>query len=296
MRRLIIVVFLSLAWLASATASAAERGALFRLSANGHSMYLFGTMHVGLPDFYPLEPRIAEAVANAPVLALELDPNPSPFAAARAVEQYGMLPKDSAGYATLDTAKRALLDEQVRKAGMDPGGALKLKPVLLAALLSVAQYEKLGYRPDLSTDRALARMARAHNVPILELESLDSQLAMLDRLPPPDQWRFLDECLESIKSGAQQKEARTVVDAWGSADRAALDAVAQRTAVDTSVSGRFTRDILLDGRNSVLAGKLDDLLQKQNGAVVAIGVLHLLGERGVPALLAARGISVERVY
>jgi uncharacterized protein YbaP (TraB family) len=66
--------------------------------------------------------------------------------------------------------------------------------------------------------------------------------------------------------------------------------------LDTSVSGRFTRDILLDGRNSVLAGKLDELLQKQNGAVVAIGVLHLLGERGVPALLAARGISVERVY
>jgi uncharacterized protein len=296
MRRLIIVVFLSLAWLASATAAAAERGALFRLSAHGHSMYLFGTMHVGLPAFFPLEPRIAEALVNAPVLALELDPDPSPFAAARAVAKHGMLPKDSSGYAELDPGMRALLDEEIRQAGMDPSGARKLKPVLLAALLSVAEYEKLGYRSDLSTDRALARMAREHNVPILELESLDSQLDMLDRLPAPDQWRFLDECLQSIKSGAQLKEARTVVDAWGSADRAALDAMAVRTAADTSVSGRFTRDVLINGRNTVLAGKLDDLLAKQNGAVVAIGVLHLLGERGVPSLLAARGISVERVY
>ncbi|MGZ5199361.1 MAG: TraB/GumN family protein [Telluria sp.] len=291
------MIFLNLAWLASATAAAAERGALFRLSAHGHSMYLFGTMHVGLPAFYPLEPRIAEAVANAPVLALELDPDPAPAAAGRAVAQHGMLSKEAAaGYAKLPPQKRALLDDDIRQAGLDPQGARKLKPVLLAALLSVAEYQKLGYRADLSADRELARLAREHNVPVMELESLEGQLAMLDQLPPADQWIFLTECLDSIESGAQLKEARTVVAAWGSADRAALDAVAQRTAADTSVSGGFTRDVLLNGRNTVLAGKLDDLLQKENGAVVAIGVLHLLGDRSVPALLAARGISVERVY
>jgi uncharacterized protein YbaP (TraB family) len=296
MRRLIIVVFLSLAWLVSVGAAAAERGALFRLSAHGHSMYLFGTMHVGVQAFYPLEPRIAEAVAHAPVLALELDPDPSPLVAARAVEQHGMLPKDSSGYAKLDAGKRAQLDEAVRQAGMDPAGARKLKPVLLAVLLSVSQYEKLGYRPDLSTDRVLARMAREHGVPIVELESLDGQLGMLDRLAPPDQWRFLDECLASLKAGLQLKEARTVVDAWGSADRAALDALAERTAADNSVSGRFAREILLDGRNGVLAEKVEGLLQQQDSAVAAIGVLHLLGKHSVPALLTAHGVSVERIY
>ncbi|GAB3470077.1 hypothetical protein GCM10027321_40030 [Massilia terrae] len=260
-------------------------------------MYLFGTMHVGVPAFYPLEPRIAEAVANAPVLALELDPNPSPFAASRAVDKYGTLPKDAAGgYAELPEKKRAFLDEEIRGAGMDPRNAHRLKPVLLAALLSVAEYEKLGYRPELSTDRELARMARANGVPIVELESLDSQLDMLNRLAPPDQWRFLDESLDSLESGAQRKEARNVVDAWGSADRHALDQVAQRTAADNTLAGRFTREVLIDGRNVVLASKLNDLLEKHNGAVVAIGVLHLLGERGVPALLAAHGVTVERVY
>ena len=260
-------------------------------------MYLFGTMHVGVPAFYPLEPRIVAAVANAPVLALELDPDPSPFAASRAVARYGTLAQDAAGgYAALPEKQRAFLDEEIRGAGMDPRGARKLKPVLLAALLSVAEYEKLGYRPELSTDRELARMARANNVPIVELESLDSQLGMLDRLPQPEQWKFLAECLTSLESGAQRKEARTVVDAWGNADRGALDQVAQRTVADTTVSGRFTREVLIEGRNIVLASKLHELLQQHNGAVVAIGVLHLLGERGVPALLAAQGVTVERVY
>jgi uncharacterized protein len=296
MRRLIIVFFLSLAWLVSAGAAAAERGALFRLSAHGHSMYLFGTMHVGVPAFYPLEPRIAEAVAKAPVLALELDPDPPALTAVRVVQQRGMLPKGATGYAKLDAGKRALLDEAIRQASMDPASAHKFKPVLLALLLSVAEYEKLGYRSDLATDRVLARLAREHRVPIVELESLDAQLGMLDRLAPPDQWRFLDECLASLKAGAQLKEARAVVDAWGSADRAALDAMADRTAADNSVSGRFAREVLIDGRNAVLADKLDGLLQQHDGAVAAIGVLHLLGKRGVPALLAAHGVTIERIY
>jgi uncharacterized protein len=72
MRRPIIVVFLSLLMLALPSAWAAERGALFKVSGSGHTMYLFGTMHVGLPEFYPLEPRIATAVQNASALALEV--------------------------------------------------------------------------------------------------------------------------------------------------------------------------------------------------------------------------------
>lgn len=297
MRRLIIVVFLGLSWLACAAANATDRGALFRLSAHGHSMILFGTMHVGVPAFYPLEPRIAQAVANAPLLALELDPDPSPLAAGRALARYGTLSQEAAGgYAALPEKRRAFLDQEIRDAGMDPRGAHKMKPVLLAALLSVAEYEKLGFRPELSTDRELARMARANKVPIVELESLDAQLGMLDRLAPPEQWTFLAECLDSLASGAQRQEASRIVDAWGSADRGALDELARRTFADTTMSGRFTREVLIEGRNTVLAGKLDDILQKHDGAVVAVGVLHLLGERGIPALLAAHGVTVERVY
>jgi len=62
------------------------------------------------------------------------------------------------------------------------------------------------------------------------------------------------------------------------------------------VSGIFMRDVLLDGRNGALADKLAALIQGEDHTVAAIGLLHLLGKRGVPALLEAKGYQVERIY
>ena len=73
MRRSIFAFIVSLLCLAL-PALGADRGALFKITGKGHTMHLFGTMHVGLPEFYPLEPRIAAAVAGASTLALEIDP------------------------------------------------------------------------------------------------------------------------------------------------------------------------------------------------------------------------------
>jgi uncharacterized protein YbaP (TraB family) len=54
--------------------------------------------------------------------------------------------------------------------------------------------------------------------------------------------------------------------------------------------------VLLDERNVTLAAKLGELLKRQNHSVAAIGVLHLIGSNSVPSLMAAKGMTVERVY
>jgi hypothetical protein len=297
MRRRIIVLFLALFWLAfAASAATTPRGALFLVTAYGHTMHLFGTMHVGLPQFYPLEPRIMAALDGASTLALELDPDQPTSAMLAALNAHGFFPAGSGGWSKLAPAKRQRLERLVRQAGLDPALASAYKPALLAAMLSLAEFDKIGYQPQLAADRFLAQRARASKVRIMELESLDGQLALLDRMSPDEQWRFLDETAGAIESGAQQDEARLVVDAWGSADQQALDALSGRIAADTSLAGRFTREVLLDGRNDALADKLLRLLGSEEHTVAAIGVLHLLGKQGVPAQLRARGIKVERIY
>jgi uncharacterized protein YbaP (TraB family) len=297
MRRRIIVLFLALFWFAFAAAAAPPpRGALFLVTAYGHTMHLFGTMHVGLPQFYPLEPRIMAAVDGASTLALELDPDQSASAMLAALQAHGFAAAGSGGWSKLVPARRQRLERLARQAGLDPALASAYKPALLATMLSLAEFDKLGYQPQLAADRFLAQRARASKVRIMELESLDGQLALLDRMAPDEQWRFLDETVATIESGAQQDEVRLVVDAWGSADQQGLDALSGRIAADTSLAGRFTREVLLDGRNEALADKLVRLLGSEEHTVAAIGVLHLLGKEGVPALLGARGIKVERIY
>lgn len=284
---------------ASDAASTAERGALFRVSLGTHVMHLFGTLHVGLPEFYPLEPRITEAIAESSTLALELDPDQPRSTMLGALRDYGMLAPDASaasGYAALTPEQNHRLDRLIRQGGLDAGTALQYKPVLLAIMLTLSEYTRQGYRPDWASEYVLARLARRDGVRVVGLESLGGQLAILDRLAPPERLAFLQEMMGTIESGAQQVEARAMVRAWSHADQHALDAIAANCEADQSVSGRFANAVLLKERNAALADKLTALLANENRTVAAIGVLHLLGTGSVPALLKARGIVVERIY
>jgi uncharacterized protein YbaP (TraB family) len=275
---------------------ATDRGALFKVTGQGHTQYLFGTMHVGLPAFYPLEPRIVNAVKHASTLALEIDPAQPPTEVAQAMVRQGMIVPGGAGYDSLAPQKQAQLDAALKQAGVDAESAKVLNPAMLAAMISLSQYQKLGYRADLSADAWLAQLARQGKTRILALETIDGQLGQFKKLTSAEQWGFLDESLDNLASGEELGEARELVEAWSAADRAKLDAVAVRAEEDTSVSGKFMREVLLDGRNGALADQLAELMKREDHTVAAIGLLHLLGKRGVPALMQAKGYRVERIY
>jgi hypothetical protein len=259
-------------------------------------MFLFGTLHVGLPAFYPLEDRLTGALAASSTLALELDPDQPRADLQDALRTYGMLAPGNPAYDSLPSQQKRRLDRLLQLGGLDASSMLSFKPVLLATMLALAEYTRQGYRSDLSSDAWLAREARHRHVRVLALESLGSQLALLDRLQPPDRWRFLDEMMDTIESGAQRTEAQEVVRAWSTADRDALDRLAAQCDTDRSVSGRFVTQVLLKERNVGLAERLLQLLRSEDRTVAAIGVMHLLGAGSVPALLEQGGVSVERVY
>ncbi|NHZ82763.1 TraB/GumN family protein [Massilia sp. CCM 8695] len=296
MRRPIIVVFLSLLMLALPAAWGAERGALFKISGSGHTMYLFGTMHVGLPAFYPLEPRIATAVKEASALALEVDLLQDPAKLGAAMQAHALLAPGKPGFQDRSPAFRKRVEQALKKAKIDPAAVARFKPWLVATTLTLAEYASEGYQAELAVDIKLAQMARASKVPVIELESISAQFAMFDRLGVEEQWTFLEESVDMMESGKQRAEMHQIVDAWATADKAGLDAVAAKVENDTSVSGKFMQKILLDERNGPLADKLAALLVKQDKSVAAIGVLHLIGKNSVPALLRTRGLTVERVY
>jgi uncharacterized protein YbaP (TraB family) len=290
------VLLLGLFLLAILPAQAADRGALFRLTLDGHVMHLFGTLHVGLPDFYPLEDRLTGALAASSTLALEIDPDQPRADVQEALRTYGLLAPGNPAYDSLPPQQKRRLDRLLQQGGLDASSMLAFKPVLLATMLTLAEYTRQGYRADLSSDAWLARQARRRHVRVLALESLGGQLALLDRLSVPDRWRFLEEMMDTIESGAQRTEAQEVVRAWSTADRAALERIAEKCETDRSVSGRFVTQVLLKERNVGLADGLLRLLRAEERTVAAVGVLHLLGTGSVPELLAQSGVRVERMY
>jgi uncharacterized protein len=298
MRRPIIVVFLSL-FLMACQAFAAERGALFKLTGKDNTLYLYGTIHAGKAGFYPLEPRIRAALVAAPTLALEIDAAHDPAAVMAAIEQHGMFAAGSPGMAGLPLDRRRRIEAGLKGQGVDPAAVARMKPWMVSTMLALVDMRKLGYNAALGVDAHLAQLARSNETRktrIVELESAGYQAALMDRMPVEDQWRLLEETLDNMASGRQLREGREMFDAYERADQAALDRIARRIDLDDTLTGKFMRDVVLNERNGPMADKVASLLARENNAVVGVGLLHLLGKNGVPALLRQRGIRVERVY
>lgn len=296
MRRPIIVVFFSL-FLMAFQALAGERGALFKVSSGANALYLYGTVHAGRPDFYPLEPRIGAAMAAAPTLALEVDSTGDQAAMAATIFKHGMFPAGTLGLPGLPAERRARIEAGLRKQGIEPAMVAQLKPWMLVATLAMVEAGKLGYDPKLGVDAHLAGLAKSSGkTRITELESMEYQATLFNRMPVDDQWTMLEEALNDMESGRHAREARELFAAYEGADQAALDRIAKRLEEDNTVGGKFTREVLMNERNGPMADKIVSLVGRENNAVVAVGLLHLVGKEGVPELLRKRGVKVERVY
>lgn len=273
--------------------TAQKRGALFRVTQGKNTLYLFGTIHVGKPEFFPLEPQVLQAIGQASKIALEIDPA-NAAAMQQMMAQYGMLPAGTS--LTLAPALQARLEAVLKKQGVPFSAIAQCKPWLVTVLLSLNEYSARGLQSSLGIDAHLSDLARAQKKPLVELESVRDQLALFGELPMADQIRFLDDTLADIEGPRAAQKINQLVNAWSVASIEGLNAVAQEVAEEDSFSGRFFREALLQGRNPRLANGIEKLLKSERHSFAGIGALHLLGPGSVPALLRQRGYVVERVY
>lgn len=292
-RRLIIILFAMFAMLAG-PARAVERGALFKVSGHGHTMYLFGTIHMGLPEFYPLDDSVTRALAASTTLALEIDPTVQTAELAATVQRAAL--STPAVAAAMPPALEPRLSRRLEALGAPATLSTQLKPWMLLITLSTVEYAKLGYRPDLAVDAHLANLAHSRNIKVVALETVESQLDLFDRLPVADQWTILDETVTSLDSGESQQEVRALTDGWAKADRAAFDALARKYEEDRRLSSQILQRRFLAERNGPMADKLDGLLRRESNTMAAVGLMHLVGKDGLPTLLRAKGLKVEQLY
>jgi uncharacterized protein YbaP (TraB family) len=71
--------------------------------------------------------------------------------------------------------------------------------------------------------------------------------------------------------------------------------VASATSGD-SVSAGFMQRVLLGKRNPEMAANIERIMQQDQVAFVGVGLLHLVGDDGLPQLLKRRGYQVEQLY
>jgi uncharacterized protein YbaP (TraB family) len=130
--------------------------------------------------------------------------------------------------------------------------------------------------------------------PVLGLETIDEQLAVLDDLSQTDQVALLSETLDVLDQLPEAHEK--LLKAYLDRDLAELSRLGEEylQAGDSEVGERF-KTAALDVRNERMTERMLPLLE-QGDHFVAVGALHLPGEDGILSRLRAKGFEVHPVY
>lgn len=271
------------------------RGTLYRIDYHGRSSYLFGTVHVGQAAFYPLEPQVMQALRHTERLALEVDiRNTAAFQ--QAILRYGAYPNGETIDRHLPADELAQLKQTLESAGIPFANVARMKPWMVATVLLVQTMAQHGYPAEQGIERYFLSEAAQQKKTVLELESIDYQLSLFDRLDEKQQQDYLRETMRDIADGAAVDKGIALIDAWSRADGKAMRAALDEMLNDDDASSRFIEHMLLAQRNPRMADRIASWLDSGKTTFVAVGTLHLLGEQGIPALLKQRGYQVRRLY
>jgi uncharacterized protein YbaP (TraB family) len=163
------------------------------------------------------------------------------------------------------------------------------EPWLAAMTVELMMLYRVGFNPLLGVEMTITARASADDKPIEGFETVDEQLAFLDGLPLDAQRSMLLQTL--IDSAALAESIDDMIDAWHNGDTEALeDGLLSSLEKQPELS-----DALIRNRNLRWAETIATWLDDERDYFVVVGALHLVGENGVPALLADRGIGIHQL-
>ncbi|MFC7516322.1 TraB/GumN family protein [Herbaspirillum sp. GCM10030257] len=271
-----------------------QRGTLYRIRHKGNTTWLFGTIHVGKPAFYPLEREVTAALHTAGKLVLEIDiRDNAPFQ--RALHAHGTYANDDGIERHLSPDTLAVLRQALDRHGIPFDSIRRFKPWLLANMLIGLDLERHGYDRKHGIESFLLSTA-GESKDVQELESAEYQMSLYNDMTDTMQEQYLRENLIELADGNALRKAQALIEAWASADGNAVEQFMRESASEKTTSSEFMQRVLLERRNPEMARKIEALLEKGESSFVGVGLLHLLGDAGVPKLLKEKGYEVEKLY
>ena len=255
--------------------------------------FLLGSVHAARPDFV-FDPAIDRAYEAADALVIEVDitsEGGDAFGFVQRTVELASLPAGQTLDQVLPPPTYERLGEFLRARGQSLEPYRRFEPWLLMTMVTAYIFAEAGLPPEGGVDLRLSNRAHGEK-PILALETAEAQLSLLDSLPLEVQARMLGEVL------AQEEATRNVstrlFDAWRLGDLDAIEFETVASARDDPALRAFYEQVFV-ARNRSMAQRIDALLHEGRTYLVVVGAGHVVGEQGIPALLARSGHRVLRV-
>ena len=246
--------------------------------------YVFGTIHVAERHVSTQLDKIRDVLAASELFVMEAIFDPDAVESLRRMMFFtdGRRLQDLVS-ADLYAQTQAIL------------GAYHVTGMDLAVMKPWAAYLTMSYPADMGVilDQRLLRLALEAGLETMGLESVLEQGSLLNGFSLDDQVRLLTDavCHREILV----RDFAKIISLYTQGDLAGLSAYGQRYSFSDNTLYETLTERLLTSRNRLMVERMQAALKTGN-AFIAVGALHLPGEKGVLALLERRGFEITRVF
>lgn len=263
--------------------------ALWSISDEDSTVWLFGSFHLLPPSLEWRTELFDETLEKADVVYFETDVGPAAQATlgARSFE-LGLRDDGKFLAQVLDPEDADLLRSVSAQYAVPMPLLNTLKPWLAELTLTASIAQQAGLDPNSGVDILLQREIPAERQAYFETG--EEQLGFLANASDEDQTAMLISTLEQV--GSTSKMLSKMISAWrdGTPEKFAPYFLAEMSGPQTSMLDR-----IIYQRNERWAVTIEGLLAENKEALIVVGAGHMVGDRGVQALLEDAGLEVRRL-
>lgn len=278
------------------------RGNLFRATRGDQVIDLVGTYHLADPRHAAILARVAPLLAEAAVLLVEAGPDEETRLKAEVLRRpdFMLLTEGPTLPELLDETDWHALATAMRARGIPPVVAAKFRPWYMAMMLGIPPCAMDAAKSgETGLDQQLIEAAQARGIPVRALEPFDTLFSVFGDLPMELELDMIRAAL--LMADSPEDMAVTLANAYF-AGRARLlwEFTLARSlatpgfdAAEVQAQFALMDEVLMARRNRGWIGVLT-AAAAQGRVLAAFGALHLAGDQGVLALLAADGWQITR--
>jgi len=261
---------------------------LWKVEKSGNVSYLFGSIHLGLPDMYPLSQAVNNAYATSDHLVVEIDVKPEDeMKLLPLIQKYGLNPSVPLEKRLSEETLLIYKDFCTKKA-LPCEQFAPLRSWLLSLQLSIMKMQQLGYKEDLGIDKHFLEKAHKANKKVISLETADSQIKMLSSFSQTQQELMLIQSLQ-----ATEEDFAGLFDAWKSGNDIDMMAMFHKDMEKTGAKEMYK--VILDDRNVNMVKKIVQNIDEKKSLFVVVGAGHIVGEKGIVSLLKKEGFKLTQI-
>ena len=263
---------------------------LWKITGKGlkNPSYLFGTHHLIPIQFLDSVPGLYPAFNSAKMVVSEVVLNN--LDATPAIRKAALLPDTITIRGLLNQAEYEFVNQELTNTlRMSLDNLNKMHPSLISKLYELELYKKYEhFDENTQSDTYFQLVAAKKGIPIAGLETVEQQVKLLFPENIKKEAQLLVASIRNKEMLIQEMREMNRLYREGNLD--ALEVLANQSNKQWNVSEEENKK-LIDDRNINWVKQLPDLI-KNNSCFVAVGALHLPGNKGLIKLLKNEGYKV----